>query len=282
MGCTTIGSDGKIKFTSDSFMTQIHFLKTWYDQLFYRNKIDIIKLIAKDYGYIISEQDWNPDLKYGSSLKSKLALKKEEIVEISKQIHLGLETPSQYKYYIENLKEQIKMREKYLKNIDDNELYTELACDQYKFITWLNKKYMSLDKIEFEKRQIEFNNNEITQVVKDNDLFNKINTCFWFEQLLGFTRYKINDIKCNDINEIKKLFFNNIEKFYLIFKNNACKERIIKLIKNKIQGITNLNLLQKFIADCYNGIIEDTIKYEYKRKSLNSNTKIVYYIFINT
>lgn len=257
MGCTTIGSDGKIKFTSDSFMTQIHFLKTWYDQLFYRNKIDIIKLIAKDYGYIISEQDWNPDLKYGSSLKSKLALKKEEIVEISKQIHLGLETPPQYKYYIENLKEQIKMREKYLKNIDNNDLYIELACDQDKFTNWLNKKYMSLDKIEFEKRQIELNNNEITQVVKDNDLFNKINTCFWFEQLLGFNRYKINDIKCNNINEIKITFLKNIDKFYYIYKNNESKNNTIKSIKNKFNAITNYNLLQKFIVDIYNYIVND-------------------------
>jgi hypothetical protein len=265
MGCTTIGSDGNIKFTSDSFMTQIHYLKTWYDQLFYRNKIDIIKLVAKDYGYKIVEQDWNPDIKYGSSLKSKLALKKEEIIELSKQIYLGLETPPQYKYYIDNLKEQIKMREKYLKNIDDTNLHIELACDPDKFVNWINKKYMQMDKIEFEKKQIELNNSEITHVVKDNDLYNKINTCFWFEQILNFTRYKINDIKCKDINEIKKIFSNNIDKFYCIYKNNACRERIIKLIKNKIQGISSLNLLQKFITDCYNGIIEDSIKYEYKK-----------------
>jgi hypothetical protein len=266
MGCTTIGSDGNIKFTSDSFMTQIHYLKTWYDQLFYRNKIDIIKLVAKDYGYTITEQDWNPDLKYGSSLKSKLALKKEEIINVSRQIHLGLEIQPQYKYYQDNLKEQIKIREKYLKNINDAELYIELACDQDKFVSWINKKYMQMDKIEFEKKQIQLNNSEITYIVKDNDLFNKINTCFWFEQILSFTRYKINDIKCKDVNEVKKIFSNNIEKFYYIYKNNECKNNTMKSIKNKFNSIKNFNLLQKFIVDIYNHIVNDIFFIKKKSK----------------
>ena len=72
MGCTVIDSEGKIKFTSDSFMTELHYLKTWYDQLFYKNKIDIIKLVAKDYGYKINDIKWDPEYKCGSSLKSKL------------------------------------------------------------------------------------------------------------------------------------------------------------------------------------------------------------------
>jgi hypothetical protein len=57
MGGTMIDVHGKIKFNNDSFMTKIHYLKTWYDQLFCRNKVDIIKLIATDYGYKISETD---------------------------------------------------------------------------------------------------------------------------------------------------------------------------------------------------------------------------------
>jgi hypothetical protein len=265
MGCVVFSSSGKIKFTSDSFMTEIHYLKTWYDQLFYRDKIDIIRLVAKEYGYKINEIDWNPDIKFGSSLKSQLKLKKEEIIELSKQIYLGQTTDPKYKYYIDNLKEQIKSREKYLKIIQDAELYTELACNQEKFTNWIYKKYMDMDKIEFDKKQIEVNNNEITQIVKDTDLFSKINSCFWLEQTLNFTRYKINDIKCNDIEVIKKIFIKNIDVFYNIFKNNACKERIIKSLKNKINEILNLNSLQKFIADCYNGIINDTIKINIKK-----------------
>ena len=109
-------------------------LKTWYDQLFYRNKIDIIKLVGKEVGYKVVEHDWNPDIKFGStSLKSRLALKKEEIIELGKKIYLGEQKDPKYKYYIENISEQIAMREKFLKGIQDTQLYMELACDQEKF-----------------------------------------------------------------------------------------------------------------------------------------------------
>ena len=53
---------------------------------------------------------------------------------ISLQIYLGLQIYPQYKYYVKNLRKQITQREKYLKNINDNELHIELACDQDKFI----------------------------------------------------------------------------------------------------------------------------------------------------
>lgn len=279
MGCTIFTPDGKIKFTSDSFMTEIHYLKTWYDTLFYRNKVDIIRLVAKDYGYKINEIDWNPFIKFGSSLKSQLKLKKEEIIELSKKIYRGEETDPKYKYYIDNLKEQIGVREKYLKGITDVILYEELTCDQEKFTNWLYKKYMDLDKIEFEKKLININNNEISQVAKDTDIFNKINSCFWIEQTLNFSRYKIEDIKCNDIEAVKKIFNKNIEIFYSIFKNNASKERIIKLLKNKINSINDLNSLQKFVADCYNGIIENIIKFELKKIYIKRKYINTIYIF---
>lgn len=253
-------------------------MKTWYDTLFYRNKVDIIRLAAKDYGYKINEIDWNPLIKFGSSLKSQLKLKKEEIIELSKKIHRGEETDSKYKYHIDNLKEQIGVREKYLKGITDVILYEELACDQEKFTNWLYKKYMDLDKIEFEKKLININNNEISQVAKDTDIFNKINSCFWIEQTLNFSRYKIEDIKCNDIEAVKKIFNKNIEVFYCIFKNNEGKDKIIKSIKYKINLIKNENYLQKFVADCYNNVIENCVHYKYKQVKINKKL-IGKYIF---
>jgi hypothetical protein len=279
MGSTMVDIDGKIKFNNGSFMTEIHYLKTWYDQLFYKNKVDIIKLIAKEYGYKIIDHKWDPEIKLGCSLKSKLKLKKEEIIEISKQIHLGGIIDPKYKYYIDNLKEQIKMREKYLHNILDADKYIELISDHDKFINYLNKKYLDLSKDEFNKKIIEINNNDILQIVKEDDLINKINTCFWLEETIKFNRYDINNIKCDNIDNIKSIFNKNIDKFYYIYKNNASKERIIKLLKNKIISINNLNLLQKFIADCYNAIVEDCIIIKNKTKK-NKGNIISTYIFL--
>ena len=74
LGCVLVDVNGGTKLNSDSFMSKIHYLKTWYDQLFYINKVQIIKLIAKEYGYNINEIEWQPEITLGLSFKSKLKL----------------------------------------------------------------------------------------------------------------------------------------------------------------------------------------------------------------
>ena len=54
----------------------------------------------------------------------------------------------------ENLKEQIKIREKYIQNVEDIDLHLDLCSDHDKFLNWLNKKYLDLGKEEFDKKVI--------------------------------------------------------------------------------------------------------------------------------
>ena len=133
----------------------------------------------------------------------------------------------------------------------------------------INKIYLDLNKTDFNKKNIDLNNKDILHMIKDDELINKINVCFWFEELLKFDRLKITDIKCNDFDNIKKIFSENIEKFYYIFKNNECKYKTIKSIKYKFECIKNLNYLQKFIAECYNNVVEGVVKMTYKQFKIN-------------
>ena len=279
MGCTMIDINGKIKFNNDSFMTQIHYLKTWYDQLFHRNKVDIIKLIAKDYGYKITEFDWSPDVQIVGHLKESLKLKKEEIIEISKKIFLCEEIDNKYKYCIGNLREQVKMRIKYLQNVNDNNLLCKLVSDHSKFVNYINKKYFDLSKTEFEKKTININNNDILHMIKDNDIINKINVCFWFEELLNINRLEIDKIINVDLVNIKKILSDNIENLYYIFRNNECKNKTIKSIKYKIESIINLNYLQKFIAECYNNVVYGLFLIKYKQIKINKELAGRYILF---
>lgn len=277
MGLTHLDIDGTIKFNVNSFMTPIHYLKTWYDQLFYRNKVDIIKLIAKDYGYLINDIKWTPEYLFGNeSLTNKLVLKKEEIINLCKQIYRGEKTDIKYDKFIDNLKEQIKMREKYIKNIQDVNLYEELVSNEYKFKEWLRKKYFNMSKEEFDIKTLSIDNGDIVQIVKDDDVISKINVCFWLENFLKFTRLKVNDIICGDIENIKKIFLTNIEKFYVIYKNNEAKNKTIKSIKHKISSIINENYLQKFVAEIYNHIINNIININSKRYKINKKLERKY------
>ena len=282
MGCTQLDISGTIKFNANSFMTQIHYLKSWYDQLFYRNKADIIKMIAIDYGYKISESQWNPEYLFGlESLRDKLQLRKEEIIEVSKKIYRGEKIDKKYDKFIDNLKEQIKMREKYLKHIDDVKQIENLSCDANKFKEWLYKKYLNLSKDEFNKKIIEINNSEIAEMAKDDDIINKINACFWLEDLIGFSRFRVDEINCDDVEGIKKVLLKNIEKIYPVYENNNCKNKIIKSIKYKINSIVNQNYLKKFVAEFYNYIIDNLFSVKSKQHKINKKLLRIYEIKMN-
>ena len=259
MGIVDLDWKGKTKFNINSIMTEIHFIKTWYDSLFYNNKIDILKLIAdKSYGYKINTHEWIPHEEYYNFGKKFIGTK--DIVNISKLIYQCNEKSidPKYTHCIDNLKEQITQRQKYLHNIEDVELYEELVCNENKFKQFLCKKYLVLDKTDFDKKVIELKNNDLP-IIKHDELIDKIYTCFWFEKLLGIKRFDVANIKNVNLENITKIFINAVDKFYCIFKNTESKSMNIGIIKKNINNINNINLLQKFIANCYNNICRHTI-----------------------
>lgn len=52
----------------------------------------------------------------------------------------------------------------------------------------------------------------------------------------------------------------------------------MKSIKYKIKSIINENYLQKFIADCYNMVVDNVISYKYKRQKIKGEL-INFYVF---
>jgi hypothetical protein len=280
MGIVDLDWEGKSTFNLNSIMTEIHYIKTWYDSLFYNNKIEILKLIAdKSYGYKINTYEWEPDEKYYEFGKKFVGTK--DIVNVSKLIFQGNEklVEPKYTHCIDNLKEQITQRQKYLRNIDDVMLYEELSCDENKFKQYLCKKYLVLSKSDFDKKVIELKNNDLS-VIKPDELIDKINTCFWFEEILNIKRFNINDIKDVNLENIKKIFIKEHKKFLPIFKNLESDKKTSDKIINKINSIDKNNLLLKFIAECYNHICYDIIKVEFKKIYIKRIYKGNEYVFL--
>ena len=106
--------------------------------------------------------------------------------------------------------------------------------------------------------------------MKDNITFNQINTLFWLEEQLKIQRYCVNDIdKSINIDNIKKLLLDNIDKIIIFYVYNQSKNKTIKRITNIINKIYNHNKLQKFYADLINTICNDVIKIKFIRKEFN-------------
>jgi hypothetical protein len=214
-GCTNMTVDGKKDFNINSIMTEIHYIKTWYDMLFNNNKIDIVKIIAdKSYGYKITEFVWDVEEKYEFGNLKKID--KKEIIEITEKIFENeiTDIPEKYTKCIDNLKEQIELRERYLKDINNVEELKKLSCDENAFKNHIYKKYLDLTEVEFQKKIIELHNKDVMPIIKSDDLINKISTLFWLEKTLNFKRLDINNIKIEKLDDIKAILTQNVERLY--------------------------------------------------------------------
>ena len=198
----------------------------------------------------IHETDFD-SIKIKSDLDNKVKLNYKLQVDISYKIITNQDIDEQYKYYIPNLKEQIKYREKYIKN--DNPKYYELLSDESLFNLYLKKKLLDLSKDKFEEKNIKINDQDFPEIMKDNIIFNQIKTLFWLEEQLKIKRYCVNDIDKNiNIDNIKKLLLDNIDKIIIFYVYNQSKNKTIIRITNIINKIINYNKLQKFYADLKN------------------------------
>lgn len=265
-------SDYRMRTTREFFNCDINIVKDAFEKV--KHFFKIYNNEKKLFNYLI--ENYNTYFTNGNNLLN-IELTNDEIIELTKNILENKEIIDAHKKFIYLIKKKIEIRKKYLVNLIKDENYVELLCDENKFNKWILIYCMSLSKNELHNYINSVEN--FLNDLNDRDFIEKINICFWFENLLNFNRYKINDIKCDDVEKIKFIFNENVERFHYFYKNSSAKERIIKLLKNKINLINNLNLLQKFVADCYNGIIENIIKIEYKRKNITKHKKMGYYNF---
>ena len=103
--------------------------------------------------------------------------------------------------------------------------------------------------------------------MKDNVIFNQINTLFWIEELLNIKRYDVNNIDKNiNIDFIKKQFLNNLNKFICFYVYQQSKNKTINRITNIINKINTYNKLQKFYVDLIHVISPDIFNITIIRK----------------
>lgn len=251
----------------NTYFRNIHYYKSWYDKLFSNNKLQILKLLAIQIGYNISENDFD-SIKIKSDLDYKVKLNYKLQTEISFKIINNQYIDEQYNFFLPNLKEIIKFRGKYINK--DNPNYINLLSDEKLFNSFINKKILDLSKNDFLLKNIKINSQEFPEIMKDNVIFNQINTLFWIEELLNIKRYDVNNIDKNiNIDFIKKQFLNNLNKFICFYVYEQSKNKTINRITNIINKINTYNKLQKFYVDLIHVISPDIFnitikKYNYR------------------
>jgi len=265
----------EITSIDNNYFKNIHFYKSWYDCIFSNNKLEILKLLAIQFGYNVSEISFD-SFKIKSDLDNKVKLNYQLIKDISLKIINNEPIHDLYKYFVPNITEQINNRKKYI-NKNDND-YMNILSDENKFNSYLKKKMLDLSKEDFDKKIIKINNQDINEIIKDNLIFNQINSIFWLETQLDIVRYDVNSININiSIESIKNILNNNIDKLFYIFNDGRSKKYILNRINNIINKINSYNKLQKFYVDIINGISDDIFTISLK-KYYNGN--LIIYTFI--
>lgn len=196
-----------------------------------------------------------------------------------------------YKKYFIKSSYFLSDEDKFKKNIDVilniiNVL--QINCDEMfnneeEFINFISKYLFELNYNKF----IDIFNNHYISFGKYKYVLDKINSLFIIEKNIGIQRLQINKINTNiNIDGFLDEFINNIDNFYVIFKGDEAKNKTIDSIKNRINKIKKIKLtfkyshFQKFIADCYNYICNESIKITYKRVNIDVNHKMSYYTFM--
>jgi len=250
---------GNIQIDKDKSFSNIHYLKTWFDNLFSKNKMQLVIQLAKEAGYIIDfkkleidetlfdetgkriEKDntFNGVAKYEKDIRSDLY----DIIMNNKTVD------KKYKRIYDNLKELIKTR---LDMLDGDES-KELILDDRLFEAHMMKKYLYMKKDDYEKTKIDLINKDIPKIACYNDLIHKIDGLYYLEKVLKIKRFDINSIDENiNIEKTKKILLKNTDKLYVFNDITLGKKTKEKRIIAKINKIIYYDQLQKFMADCYN------------------------------
>jgi hypothetical protein len=238
-------------------MTPIHYLKSWYDETFARNKVELIEMLAKECGYSISYKKLETKNDFNKKdFKQKLETfgqeKAKEKLDIAYEIVKG---DNLDKISNKVLLEQLLARSKILK-INNCVNIEEILADEKKFNTFIYRKYLDLSLDEFNKFKLSKDKEEIGIIQKDSKLIKKIELIFWIEKLVGNKRYDIDRIQVNDVESVKNKLMEKINELILLSDGIKSKNGLIKLYQNKINKLDDNDGIKSFIADCYNSFGE--------------------------
>ena len=226
---TTINSDGIVSFNDNDIFTKLFYYSSWYDNIFSGNKIDILKIILKNYGYVINETIFKNTV-IENDLNLKIKELDNEIININKTIlNENVYDNAKYSSYFENLKIAVKSRFKYLYNTIDFDFikntikknseyfYTKInnIVDYNKITSFVrsNNDFLLIEKIKTDiiQQLIDIASNEKKFASYNNMKILKLNK-------VEFENYVINYNNNNSLNNIKNNTFKNIDFLFFIEK----------------------------------------------------------------
>jgi hypothetical protein len=256
----------------NTYFKNIHFYKSWYDRIFSNNKLQILRLLAIQFGFTLSEHTFEA-IKIKAGLNKLVKLNNELLIDLGHKILNNEEIDEQYKCYEDNIREQIKNRQKYIGNNDP----IDILVDEKKFNVFMKKKILNLNREEFDKKIIKIIDQDLQIVMKGELFYNQIENLFWIEKELKINRFEVDKIDKNiNIEEFKKTLEKNLNKMYYLYldRYGRSKKYIDEQNKKIINKLNSYNKIQKYYVGCVNNICEKTFKVSFTK--INGGSEKLY------
>lgn len=188
------------------------------------------------------------------------------LIELGMKILNKEEIDDKYKNYEDNIREQIKNRQKYIGKTDS----IDILVDEDKFNLFMKRKILNLDREHFDKKILKINNQDLQIVMKDDLILNQIENLFWLEKQLNIERFDVNNIDKNiNIEKFKKILSVNMNKIYYLYldRYGRSKKYINEQNKKIIEKMNSYNKIQKYYVNCVNNICDKVFKISFKFKN---------------
>ena len=194
-----------------------------------------------------------------------------------------------FKIYFTKPYNDLSDPEKFTKNISKIENILDILnlnniqfSNETEFIDYISKYLFQLNYNKFNNIfKLKYDNFGKYKFILDN-----INNLFWLENKISIQRLQVNNINENiNIDIILDEFIHNVDNFVGFFKGNESKNKTINIINKKINKIKKIKPsfkythFKKFVAECYNRIINNVISIKRKEIHHKKNYKGIIYIF---
>ena len=242
----------------NTYFKNIHYYKSWYDRIFSSNKLQILRLLAIQFGFTITEHEFEA-IKVKPGLNKLVKLNNDMLAELGMKILNNEKIDEKYKNYEENVREQIKNRQKYLGKNDP----IDILVDENKFDLFMKRKLLNLNREQFDKKILKLNDQDLQIVMKDDLIYNQIENLFWLEKQLNINRYEVDKIDKNiDVETFKKILEKNLDKMYYLYMDRYGRGRKYIDVQNKkiLEKMISHNNIQKYYVNCVNNICDKVFK----------------------
>ena len=211
-----------------------------------------------------------------------------DVINIYANIGYSENTFADYQNHKKILEEKIDNRLRYLgifqSTLKQNPELKEIIIDDNIFEDCVRSSLLFCSSEDIKNNKIDDFLDGLPMIEKDNRIFQRLELLEWIENKLGIKRFDVHRIQLTSdtINKFVNELREQRDLLLCLEENNRSAKNILIRINKKLDTLTTLDRIQKFVSDIYNAFFDNLINYSSKKfQYREKNKKIGYLIYLD-